>query len=106
MKVRPLQDWVILRLFDEEKLSTVIHVLSENRTRKGEVLAVGPGRRRGKRFIPTQVQPGDIAAFFIGNLRTKQGKQLTSVVSELVDGTGMIREEDILFVCPPERKVQ
>ena len=77
MKIRPLNDWVLIRpLPDEEKSpgGIVIPETAKERPTRGEVVAVGPGRyedeydRRGRskgerKFVKTEVEPGQKVLF-------------------------------------------
>lgn len=104
MAIRPKSDWLVVKYEKPpEKIGSIVlpETNSVRRASKGEVLAVGPGRWRGKRFIPTMVKPGERIAFFTANLETKQGKAIVNAVQDLGDNVGMLREEDILFVIPP-----
>ncbi|MBI3609890.1 MAG: co-chaperone GroES [Nitrospirae bacterium] len=72
MKIRPLQDWALIRPKEEaEKTSggIIIPDAAKEKPQAGEVLAVGKGRykeerdKKGKviekKFVPTVVKPGD-----------------------------------------------
>ncbi|HEB75185.1 MAG TPA: co-chaperone GroES [Nitrospirae bacterium] len=68
MRLRPLHDWVLLRIEREEKSpgGIVIPDTAKERPREGIVVAAGPGRyeepeeagKGEKRFIATEVEPG------------------------------------------------
>ncbi|NOZ26071.1 MAG: co-chaperone GroES [Nitrospirae bacterium] len=68
MKLRPLQDWVLLRIEKEEKTPAgiVIPDTVKERPKEGVVVAVGPGYYEEpedaaggeKRFVATEVKPG------------------------------------------------
>ncbi len=110
MKVRPLQDVILISIEPEQKNygSIVLPDSAAEPVRVGTVLAVGPGKhwrnRRTKKsmFRPIEVIVGERIAFFMANLQTKQGKQICHV---LEDGQGLIRETDVLFVIPPGEKL-
>jgi len=77
MKIRPLNDWVLIRpLSDDEKspAGIVIPETAKEKPSRGEVVAVGPGRyeeeydRRGRAkgertFVKTEVEPGQKVLF-------------------------------------------
>jgi co-chaperonin GroES (HSP10) len=97
--IRPLQDWVLVEL--EPGASRVtgsgLHLVGEDPVRMARVLAVGSGRRVGKKehLIPTEVKPGERVAFFIASVQTKQGAQ---VFHSLPENQALIKESDILIV--------
>jgi len=67
MKIRPLQDRVVVRRMEEETTSAGGIVLPGSATEKpaqGEVLAVGPGKRLDSgNTQPVDVNVGDIVVF-------------------------------------------
>ncbi|MEC8588148.1 MAG: co-chaperone GroES [Pseudomonadota bacterium] len=67
MKIRPLQDRVVVRRMEEETTSAGGIVLPGSATEKpaqGEVLAVGPGKRLdGGNTQPVDVSVGDTVVF-------------------------------------------
>ena len=67
MKIRPLQDRVVVRRTEEETKSAGGIVLPDSATEKpaqGEVLAVGPGRLMDSGDIrPVDVKVGDTVVF-------------------------------------------
>ncbi len=67
MKIRPLQDRVVVRRMEEETTSAGGIVLPGSATEKpaqGEVLAVGPGKRLdGGDTQPVDVSVGDTVVF-------------------------------------------
>ena len=67
MKIRPLQDRVVVRRMEEETTSAGGIVLPGSATEKpaqGEVLAVGPGKRLdGGETQPVDVSVGDTVVF-------------------------------------------
>ncbi len=93
MNLRPLHDRVIVKRLEEEKKSAGGIIIPDSATEKpvrGEVLAVGPGKKGddGKN-IALDVKKGDIVLF---------GKYSGSEVK--VDGNEVVvmREDDILAV--------
>jgi chaperonin GroES len=100
MKIRPLNDWVLIRPDLEEEKSAggiVIPDSAKEKPRIGEVLAIGPGRMKeehdkkgkatGKKFEKTVVKPGNRVFY-----DKYGGTQIEMDQEELL----MIREEDIL----------
>ena len=93
MKVRPLQDRVLVRRVAEEektKGGIIIPDTAKEKPQEGEVIAVGPGARddHGK-VNPLDVKKGDRVLF---------GKYSGSEIK--IDGTEhlILREDDILGV--------
>ena len=93
MKIRPLNDRVlVLRIEEEEKTSggIVIPDTAKEKPQEGKVVAVGPGKidENGKR-IPLEVKKNDRVLF------SKYGG--TDVTIEGVDHL-ILREDDILGI--------
>lgn len=93
MKLRPLHDRVIVKRLEEEKKSAGGIIIPDNAAEKpvkGEILAVGPGKRGddGKLHAP-DVKVGDTVLF---------GKYSGSEVK--VDGQDLLvmREDDVIAV--------
>ncbi len=67
MKIRPLQDRIIVKKAEKEKKTEGGIILPEGQkdpTSQGEVVAVGPGRRNEKGvLLPMDVKVGDIIFF-------------------------------------------
>ena len=68
MKIRPLQDRVIVKRVDEETKSAggiIIPDTAKEKPQQGEVLAVGPGRRSDQTgdLIPVDVKVGDTVVY-------------------------------------------
>lgn len=103
MKMRPLNDWVLIQPITTEEKSPggiVIPDSAKESPSKGEVLAVGPGRfeeegdtkakrKKEKKFIKTEVKPGQKVLFRRFGVEEIQveGKDLL-----------MARESDILGI--------
>lgn len=93
MKIRPLHDRVIVRRVEEERTSSGGIVIPDTATEKpirGEVIAVGPGKRGddGKREAP-DVTKGDKILF---------GKYSGTEVKIDGDEYLVMREDDIMGV--------
>ena len=93
MKIRPLQDRILVKRIDEEETTRggiIIPDTAKEKPQEGEVVAVGPGRitEDGKR-IAMELKKGD---------RILIGKYTGSEVT--IDGTEYIilREDDVLGV--------
>jgi len=103
MKIRPLNDWVLIQPLSPEEKSPgglVIPDSAKERPTKGDVLAVGRGRleeerdSKGKltgekKFIETEVKPGEKVLFRrygVDEVKV-EGKDLL-----------MVRESDILGI--------
>jgi len=93
MHIKPLNDRVlVLRIEEEEKTAggLIIPDTAKEKPQRGEVIAVGPGKRNedGKR-IPLEVKPNDRVLF---------GKYAGNEIK--IDGVEhlIMREDDILAV--------
>jgi len=90
--IKPLSDHILLEPLKEEKKKGGIilpDTVEKERSEKGKVIAVGPGKVKDGKRIPLEVKKGDVVLF------TKYGP------SELkVDDKQYLiaREEDILAV--------
>jgi len=93
MKIRPLQDRIIVkRVAEEEKTKggIIIPDTAKEKPQEGEVIAVGPGKldEHGKR-IPLEVKVGDKILF---------GKYSGSEVKVADEEHLIMREEDVLGI--------
>jgi chaperonin GroES len=92
MKVRPLQDRILVERIEEEvkKGNIIIPDTAKEKPQHGKVIAVGPGRidETGKR-IPMDIKKGDLILFgkYSGNEIKVDDKELL-----------IMREEDVLAV--------
>ena len=92
MKVRPLQDRILVERIEEEvkKGNIIIPDTAKEKPQQGKIIAVGPGRidESGKR-VPMDVKKGDIILFgkYSGNEIKVNDKELL-----------IMREEDVLAV--------
>lgn len=88
MNVRPINDRILVRRLDtkSESKGLVIPEVCQERSTRGLVIAVGPGKRgkKGER-IPCDVKPGDIVLF---------GKYTDFDRDNLV----MIQEADVRYI--------
>ena len=93
MKIRPLQDRVLVRRLEEAVEKTkggiIIPDTAKEKPQQGKVVAVGPGRREDGKVISPDVKAGDTILF---------GKYSGSEIK--IDGEEhlIMREEDILGV--------
>jgi len=93
MKVRPLQDRVIVRRIEEKEARSVGGIIipdtAKEKPQEGKVVAVGKGRREDGKLIAVDVKAGDRVLF---------GKYTGSEIK--IDGEEhlILREEDILGV--------
>ena len=93
MKIRPLQDRVIVRRIEakEERSAggIIIPDTAKEKPQEGKVVAVGPGRRDDGKLVAPDVKAGDRVLF---------GKYAGSEIK--IDGEEhlILREEDILGV--------
>ena len=92
MKVRPLQDRILVERIEEEvkKGNIIIPDSAKEKPQQGKVIAVGTGRidESGKR-IPMDVKKGDLILFgkYSGNEIKVDDKELL-----------IMREEDVLAI--------
>lgn len=92
MKVRPLQDRILVERIEEEvkKGNIIIPDTAKEKPQHGKVIAVGPGRidESGKR-VPMDVKKGDMILFgkYSGNEIKVDDKELL-----------IMREEDVLAI--------
>lgn len=108
--IRPLGNRVLVRLdpIPERSGSIVMLASDAMRVRTGTVLRVGPGSYpfNSSTRTPVDVRVGERVAFFREHLEHKQGKQVTQILSELEENTGLLREPDILFSIPEGSEVR
>jgi chaperonin GroES len=93
MNIRPLHDRVIVKRLEEQEGKSagglIIPDSAKEKPQKGEVIAVGKGKREEGKLIPPDVQAGDLILF---------GKYSGSEIKE--DGVEylIMREDEILGV--------
>ena len=67
MKIRPLQDRILVKRVDEEEQTSggiIIPDTAKEKPSQGEIIAVGPGARNDKGEItPLDVKKGDLVLF-------------------------------------------
>lgn len=101
MKIRPLQDRVVVRRQDEETTSAGGIVLPGSATEKpqqGEVVAVGPGKKtEDGKVVPVDLKVGDHVVFgqYGGNTVKIDGDELL-----------ILNESEIFGVIKQEEKWQ
>ena len=93
MKIRPLQDRVIVKRIEEEEKSKggiIIPDTAKEKPQEGEIVAVGKGKmtEEGK-LLPMDVKPGD---------RILYGKWTGTEINMDGEEHLIMREEDILGV--------
>ncbi|MBM3322277.1 co-chaperone GroES [candidate division WOR-3 bacterium] len=97
MKIRPLQDRILVERIEEEvkKGGIIIPDSAKEKPQQGKVIAVGPGRvdENGKR-IPMEVKKGDIILF---------GKYSGNEIRVGEDEHLIMREDDVLAVVEKEK---
>jgi co-chaperonin GroES (HSP10) len=116
VKVRPLHDWIWVRLEPLPEVSPGGIILkgtsADVRQRTGVVLAVGPGRRKWSSVLkkeliePVGVVVGDRVVFYRENLEHQQGKAIVGVLQEIEENTGLIRSWDVLWKEEPHDRSQ
>jgi len=67
MKIKPLQDYILIEPLEEEKRSKggiVLPETAEKEPQQGKVIAVGPGKRLSSgKVVEIEVKKGDIVLF-------------------------------------------
>ncbi len=93
MKIRPLQDRVMVKRLEEEQKTAggiIIPDTAKEKPQKGEIIAAGPGKRQedGK-LVPLDVKAGDKVLFskYAGTEIKVEGDELL-----------IMREDDIMGV--------
>ena len=98
MKIRPLQDRILVERIEEEikKGGIIIPDSAKEKPQQGKVIAAGPGRydEDGKR-IPMEVKKGDIILF---------GKYSGNEICIGEEEHLIMREDDVLAVIEKESK--
>ena len=92
MKIRPLQDRVIVKRIEEEektKGGIIIPDTAKEKPQEGKVVAVGPGRREDGKVLTLDVKVGDRILF---------GKYSGTEIKLDDEEHLILREEDILGV--------
>jgi len=93
MKLKPLRDRVIIRRIEEEEVAEggiVIPDTAREKPIKGEIVAVGPGRKDDDgKIIPMNVKKGDTVVF-----RKYAGNEIVIDDEELL----IVEEDDILAI--------
>lgn len=100
MKIKPLQDWAVIRPSEPNEKTAggiVIPDVAKEKPQEGEVLAIGEGRFKEKKdkkgkviektFVKTVLKPGDRVLYEKYGVRRipLEGEEFT-----------MVREEDVL----------
>ena len=100
MKIKPLQDWVLIRAGEPSEKSAggiIIPDVAKEKPEKGEVVAVGDGRFveekdskgkvKEKKFVKTTLKPGEQIVYEKYAARKVEGDDEEWV---------LVREEDVL----------
>ncbi|MGQ9708784.1 MAG: co-chaperone GroES [bacterium] len=97
MKVKPLQDRILVERIEEEvkKGGIIIPDTAKEKPQQGKVVAVGPGRidEKGNR-IPMELKKGDYILF-----GKYSGNEIRIGDEELL----IMREEDVLAIVEKEK---
>lgn len=94
MKIRPLNDRIVVRRLEEEEQvrgGIIIPDTAKEKPQKGKILAVGPGKLSddGSKRIPPTVKEGDVVLF---------GKYSGTEIKSLDEEVLILREDDILAI--------
>jgi chaperonin GroES len=112
MKLRPLQDWVVIRKEQADERTAggiIIPDAAKDKPTRGVVLAVGPGKfksdveekgdegKKEKKFIPTELKPGQRILYGKYSAREFEidGEEIT-----------LVREEDVLGIIGDGQEVE
>ncbi|MBW2280622.1 MAG: co-chaperone GroES [Deltaproteobacteria bacterium] len=99
MKIRPLQDRILLRRVEEEETTAggiIIPDTAKEKPQEGQVIAAGPGKVRDDGNVtPLDVSKGDRVLF---------GKYSGTDVTLDGDDYVILREEDVLAVIESKKK--
>ncbi|MHB8764359.1 MAG: co-chaperone GroES [Deferrisomatales bacterium] len=93
MKIRPLQDRVIVKRLEEEQKTAggiIIPDTAKEKPQKGEIVAAGPGKKtEDGKVLPLDIKAGDKVLFskYAGTEIKVEGEELL-----------MMREDDIMGV--------
>ena len=90
MKLKPLQDRLIVQAVEEEETTASGIVLPDTAKEKpiqGEVLAVGPGRREKGELVPLELKVGDRVVY-----GKYSGTQVELEGEEII----LIKESDVI----------
>ena len=107
MKFRPFHDWIVVKLDKlPEKIGSIfVDGSAAERLRTATVIRTGPGAYLSwdsDKRLPVSILPGEKVAFFREHLEHQQGKQVVrTLLSELGDDIGLIREPDVLYAWTP-----
>jgi len=99
MKIRPLQDRILLRRVEEEETTAggiIIPDTAKEKPQEGQVIAAGPGKMRDDGNVtPLDVSKGDRVLFgkYAGTDVTLDGEEYV-----------ILREEDVLAVIESKGK--
>lgn len=95
-KIRPLHDWILVKMDPLEHMVGSIFLPSGTVERKATVLAVGPGVEESNGLRqPVGVEPGERVIFHRAHGEHSQGKQLSQALGE---DLLLIKPRDILLV--------
>lgn len=92
MNLKPLGDRVIIKQLEEEsttKSGIIIPDTAKEKSRRGEVLAVGEGAYDDGKLVPMQVKKGDVVIYreYAGDEFKLEGEKVL-----------ILKEEDIIAV--------
>jgi len=103
MKLKPLHDWVVIKVSEAEEMSPggiIIPDTAKDRPSEGIVMSVGPGnykKTKGKeKFVPTTLQPGQRVAY---------PKYMVKEVEVGGEKFALLREDDILGTFGGEKRL-
>lgn len=113
MKVRPLHDWIVVKMAPLDARSAIIELpgQSESAIRKGEVLAVGPGKSNNENQTraPMNLEVGENVVFLRWHSEHRPGKANVAALAkwsaELGEDLCMIRLADVMFAYTGNVKV-
>jgi chaperonin GroES len=109
MKLKPLNDWVVVRPSEAEEITSgglFIPETAKTKPQEGIVEAIGPGafeeekehrkkeEKKKRKFVPTTIKPGDRVLYerYAGQTYTFDGEERI-----------LVRERDILGILPGDK---
>jgi len=108
MDVRPLNDWVLVKVDPMPATIGSVIVPSSYKARDthtATVLKVGPGKPLPDGTVkPMELSPGDRVCFHRWNLEHKNGLAVAHALEEMGPDFALIKESDVLFVWPPDEQ--
>ena len=108
MKFRPTGSGVLVKVDPTpERVGSIFipDTAHSSDTHQATVLAVGPGKNMPDGWVrPMEIQVGDRVCFHRWNLELKNGQAVGHVLEEMGPDVALVKEEDCLFIWPPDEE--